>query len=339
MQAPYQGALWTPGWWGWSHSRYGFFRGYWGPHIGYYGGINYGYGYTGIGYQGGYWNSGRFYYNRAVNNINVNIVHNVYDRTVVMNNNVRVSYNGGQGGLQVRPRPAELAALREPHAAPMTTQIQNQRAASLNRAQFVASNNGRPADLVVPKPLPADRDVHPVAPPPMRNLPQAMQPRPGMNPSTRPGTAPSAMPPSRPNEPARSETRPYEPRPTPGVQPAHPIAPQPRAAQPAPMEARPNAPQPARSAPRPIAPPSRTVEPARPAERPAPPRPEVAPAPHPQPRPEHERPVNPPAPSAPRKEPPHQERPAPREAAPARSEPEPKREPAEKPKPPNEHPR
>src|SRR5579863_997894 len=45
VNAPYQGALWTPGYWDYSGSRYGFHHGYWGRHIGYYGGINYGYGY------------------------------------------------------------------------------------------------------------------------------------------------------------------------------------------------------------------------------------------------------------------------------------------------------
>jgi hypothetical protein len=80
VQAPYQGALWTPGYWGYRHNRYGFYRGYWGPHIGYYGGVNYGFGYIGFGYQGGYWGGGHFNYNRSYNNVNVSIEHNVYDR-------------------------------------------------------------------------------------------------------------------------------------------------------------------------------------------------------------------------------------------------------------------
>ena len=64
VEAPYEGALWTPGYWGYYHHRYGFHRGYWGPHIGYYGGVDYGFGYVGIGYQGGYWGGGHFNYNR-----------------------------------------------------------------------------------------------------------------------------------------------------------------------------------------------------------------------------------------------------------------------------------
>jgi hypothetical protein len=32
-----------------------FTDGYWGPHVGYYGGVNYGFGYMGIGFAGGVW--------------------------------------------------------------------------------------------------------------------------------------------------------------------------------------------------------------------------------------------------------------------------------------------
>ena len=62
--APYTGALWTPGYWAYAPIGYYFNPGYWGLNIGYYGGINYGYGYFGQGFCGGYWNSGRFFYNR-----------------------------------------------------------------------------------------------------------------------------------------------------------------------------------------------------------------------------------------------------------------------------------
>src|ERR1700677_203748 len=176
VQAPYAGALWTPPYWGWVGGHYGFFHGYWGPHIGFYGGINYGFGYVGVGYQGGYWNSGHFFYNRTVNNINVNIVHNVYNYHVAENRSARVAFNGGHGGVMVRPRPAELAAFREPHAAPMRAQIEAQHAASTNRAQFASENHGRPASAVIEKPLAADRDVHPVAAPAARFQPAPQQP-------------------------------------------------------------------------------------------------------------------------------------------------------------------
>lgn len=56
--------LWTPGYWGWSDGVYLFHDGYWGPQIGFYGGVAYGFGYTGEGYEGGYWHDGVFFYNQ-----------------------------------------------------------------------------------------------------------------------------------------------------------------------------------------------------------------------------------------------------------------------------------
>lgn len=161
VEAPYEGALWTPGYWGFWQGRYGFYRGYWGPHIGYYGGIDYGFGYFGFGYEGGYWGGGHFYYNRSVNRLNAGMAHYVYDRAVSENNRggTRVSFNGGSGGIQMRARPEELSALREQHAPPMRAQLENEHAASTNRAQFANVTKGRPASVAVSKPLQADRNV------------------------------------------------------------------------------------------------------------------------------------------------------------------------------------
>jgi hypothetical protein len=44
---PRPGLLWTPGYWGWSDGVYVFHDGYWAPHIGFYGGVAYGFGYIG----------------------------------------------------------------------------------------------------------------------------------------------------------------------------------------------------------------------------------------------------------------------------------------------------
>jgi len=46
---PRVGVLWTPGYWGFEGGLYGWHAGYWGPHVGFYGGINYGFGYGGVG--------------------------------------------------------------------------------------------------------------------------------------------------------------------------------------------------------------------------------------------------------------------------------------------------
>lgn len=147
VQPPSVGVLWTPGYWGWGGSAFIFHAGYWGPHIGFYGGVNYGFGYGGVGYEGGYWNHGAFAYNRSVNNINVTNVHNVYNKTVIVNNNTtinRVSYNGGNGGLQARPSPQEQAAIREQHFQPTANQMTHQQNAMGNRQQFAAVNHGQP---------------------------------------------------------------------------------------------------------------------------------------------------------------------------------------------------
>src|SRR6202020_821710 len=68
VQPPSVGVLWTPPYWGWVGGAYVFNAGYWGPHVGFYGGVNYGYGYGGAGYEGGRWNNGQFAYNQTVNN-------------------------------------------------------------------------------------------------------------------------------------------------------------------------------------------------------------------------------------------------------------------------------
>ncbi len=85
--APEPGFLWTPPYWGWADGGFAFYDGYWGPEVGFYGGINYGFGYFGRGFEGGRWDNGHFFYNRAVSNVNVSVIHNVYNTTVVNNYN------------------------------------------------------------------------------------------------------------------------------------------------------------------------------------------------------------------------------------------------------------
>jgi WXXGXW repeat (2 copies) len=141
---PQVGFLWTPGYWGWGGSAFIFHTGYWGPHIGFYGGINYGFGYGGIGYEGGYWHNGGFFYNRSVNNIGV--VHNVYEHPVEMHNADfnHVSFNGGNGGVPARASSQELQAAHEQHIQPTGEQMQHQNFASQNRAQLASVNHGHP---------------------------------------------------------------------------------------------------------------------------------------------------------------------------------------------------
>src|SRR6266849_1819698 len=150
---PEAGFFWTPGYWAWSGGSFIFYEGYWGPVVGFYGGINYGYGYVGHGYEGGRWDNGRFYYNRSVNNVNITEIHNVYNTTVVNNTTVtRVSYNGGNGGINERPTPQEEAAAHEKHISPVPAQIQHVQAARATPALRVSANHGKPPVAATPRP-------------------------------------------------------------------------------------------------------------------------------------------------------------------------------------------
>ena len=324
---PYYGALWTPPYWGFYGGRYGFHHGYWGPHVGFYGGVDYGFGYVGIGFFGGYWHGNNFYYNRSVTNIGS--VHNVYNTAVVVNNvhygmqpSNRVSYNGGRGGLNVAPRPAELAAMHESHAGPVAAQTQLRQQAATNRGNFYAENHGRPAQAAFARPAGTPERI---AEPPAAvrqtisaRETQAFHPaapagRPGAPEPGRP--APEAARPGAPNEPQRNmpaEQRPGTPpqQQRPGFgqpqqqqhpeMPQHPGTPQPQA-RPEPQQQHPGAPQPQarpevqqRPAPQPQraapAPQPRVEQAPRPAPAPAQrpaeaPRPAPAPAPRPAPAP------------------------------------------------------
>src|SRR5580704_11334019 len=145
--APQPGYFWTPGYWGWGGDRFLFHEGYWGPRVGFYGGINYGFGYFGNGYEGGRWDHDRFFYNRSVNNVDVVHIHNVYNTTVN-----RVSYNGGSGGIDARPTRDEEAAARERHVPPVAAQTQHVQAARTNPELRASSNHGRPPVAATPRP-------------------------------------------------------------------------------------------------------------------------------------------------------------------------------------------
>src|SRR6201994_1573798 len=118
VQPPTVGVLWTPAYWGWEGGVYIFHPGYWGPHVGFYGGINYGFGYGGVGFFGGEWRGGAFFYNRSVANIDVVHVTNVYVRNVTVVNHSTVAFNGGVGSIQARPTSFEAAAMHERHFEP-----------------------------------------------------------------------------------------------------------------------------------------------------------------------------------------------------------------------------
>jgi hypothetical protein len=151
--APEPGYLWTPAYWGWGGGGYLFHEGYWATEVGFYGGINYGFGYFGEGFGGGRWDGGRFRYNTAVLNINTTIIHNTYiDRTVIINNTSHVSYNGGQGGIDKRPTPQQEAVAQQRHIPPVAAQTQHVQAARSNPQMRATANQGRPAIAATQKP-------------------------------------------------------------------------------------------------------------------------------------------------------------------------------------------
>jgi hypothetical protein len=153
VEPPRIGLLWTPAYWGWGDGGYRFYEGYWGSSVGFYGGINYGYGYGGEGYEGGRWQGNHFYYNRSVNNVNVTINRNVYNAPVRNQPaGARVSFNGGRGGVNARPTSRDQVAAREKHTPPVAAQIQHVQAARATPELRATANHGKPSVAATPRP-------------------------------------------------------------------------------------------------------------------------------------------------------------------------------------------
>jgi hypothetical protein len=161
VPAPYVGALWTPGYWGWGGGLYMWHPGYWGPHVGYYGGVNYGFGYMGIGFAGGMWRGGVFAYNTAVMHVGAGPGwggNRVYvDNTIVHNttivNNTHVAYSGGPGGINHQPTAEENTYMHEAHQAPTSFQTQHETSARANVSSYASHNGGHPSNLAVARPM------------------------------------------------------------------------------------------------------------------------------------------------------------------------------------------
>jgi len=242
VPAPQPGWLWTPGYWVWNNGAYIWNEGYWGPEIGFYGGVNYGFGYNGYGYYGGYWNKGTFYYNRAVNNIRGTNITTYYSKPVPRSATTsRASFNGGRGGIALRPTAAQLAAGRKV-GAPIAAQREHQQAARRDPRLRATLNHGRPAIAATPKPgafggsglVRASRAGAPYKAPPAvhpapRGTPETSSKpantdirRPGTEPRREQPVAPRARPAVPSNEPGQpvlrqSEPRREQPRPNPPI--------------------------------------------------------------------------------------------------------------------------
>jgi hypothetical protein len=197
VMPPRVGVYWTPGYWAFvSGGRYEFHSGYWGERVGYYGGINYGGGYSGNGFVGGRWEGKAYRYNGAVTNVtNVVNVRNVYHETVInnvtVNNTTRVSYSGGQGGARSERTADERNAERMPHLQPTDLQLRHEHDAVANRAPSTPEvNRTRMPTEAIPE---APREV----PRPMEQAAHATVP-------TQPAAAPVS---SRPAEAPRAADR------------------------------------------------------------------------------------------------------------------------------------
>ncbi len=142
---PRLGVYWTPGYWGYNGGSYAFNSGYWGPSVGFYGGINYGYGYGGNGYHGGQWAGNVFRYNTAVTRVNTNIVKNVYINKKVVNNYGPkpggASFNGPKG-VKAQPNPEQQRLAANAEKVPPTPEQQKVEKAAAKNPEFHANKNG-----------------------------------------------------------------------------------------------------------------------------------------------------------------------------------------------------
>jgi hypothetical protein len=273
VEPPAVGVLWTPGYWGWNDGVYVFNEGYWGPHVGFYGGVNYGFGYGGVGFEGGEWRNNTLFYNRSVVNVSNVQVTNVYNKTVIVNTTTRVSFNGGNGGVSARPTPAELTAAQEHHVPPTAAQTTHVHQAIANHDLKASVNHGAPPVAATSKPgvfsgagVVKTAHAAPYKPAPAHAA--AEKAAPGKTPAER-ATAEKATTGKAPPEHAATEKAAEKPA------PAHTAAPPPPKAAPA------KAPPPAHAA---VPPEESATHPTAPAHTAAPPPPKAAPAKAPPPK-------------------------------------------------------
>ena len=288
VMAPEPGLLWTPGYWTWDDGGYRWYPGYWAPHVGFYGGIAYGYGYPGEGFYGGEWRGNVYRYNTAATNVNTTTIHNTYNTTVTNNYTTvhRVSYNGGDGGTTARPTAADMGVAREAHRQATPMQTQQQETARSNREFHVSMNHGNPPIAATPKPgvfsgsgVVAAREAA-RTPGPSANRPNA-EPRPEAAPNTPEHPNPNASKPP--------ENKPPTEKPQPPRQPSNPPA---RENPPKNPHEKPAQPPPSNPQPREKPPESRTKPQPQEkrSERPAPQPQPNKPEPHPKPEPPDQHP-------------------------------------------------
>jgi hypothetical protein len=145
VRPPAAGLLWTPPYWSRVEDGYAFHSGYWATEVGFYGGIQYGFGYSGDGYQGGRWENGTFAYNRADNNLGSVDLKSVYDQASTESPSPSsVSYNGGRRGIPGHPSEHQERFADAQHGEATAEQQRHFKLAGMDRSLYSKLNGGKP---------------------------------------------------------------------------------------------------------------------------------------------------------------------------------------------------
>jgi hypothetical protein len=154
VRPPQVGVLWTPPYWGFSGTVFVFHPGHWGSTVGFYGGVNYGYGYFGNGYSGGHWVGNSFAYNSAVNHVDPAVAHHTYAESVPNQGSRGVqSYAGG-------PRSGDSGHSVSQHPLPARTAAKSPPGTAVERSSETA-----PTPMNVDRPATTPKTPAPSAPP------------------------------------------------------------------------------------------------------------------------------------------------------------------------------
>jgi len=208
VPVPYEGALWTPGYWGWSGGMFIFHDGYWGRHVGYYGGVNYGFGYGGIGFFGGEWRGIQHQPSpeeRAAErepHVQPTSVQQHHIQAAQTDKSSYVKNNGGHPQTLAVARPLQAEhqsapiAHPQPVGHPMQQPAGRQNPQTAGRQEQYSSpmqQHSAPQSHAAPvqqRPMPASR---PAAAQP-RSAPQAARPAPAPRPAPQARPAPASRP-------------------------------------------------------------------------------------------------------------------------------------------------
>jgi len=119
---PPNNLVWTPPYWEYeTDGRYRWHSGYWALHVGFYGGIDYGFGYTGNGYS-----------------------------KSPAKSRSAIGCNGGPNRPKKPPAEKEEPARQDRHTPPTAEQVQLEHESSKTRGQFYQATQGRPRSMSLP---------------------------------------------------------------------------------------------------------------------------------------------------------------------------------------------